>query len=255
MYFDGSYTLKGAGAGVVLIPPKSDALKYAIQLEFPATNNIAEYERLVNGLRLAKDLGIQRLLIRGDSQLVAKQVQKEYDCNNDMMTGYLAEVCRMEKFFDEFEVRHVPHLDNHDANHLTWVAYSRAPTPPDVIVERLSKRLVKLEESTSEVGPELMVIDEVAQQQAYDWMNSIRIYLDNQSPSDDNVEVERITRKSRMYHLIDGVLYQHDANGMMMKCISREEGIDLLEDIHKGVCGSHLSWHSIVRKALMHGFY
>jgi ribonuclease HI len=59
MYFNGSYTLKGAGAGVVLIPPEGDILKYAIQLKFPATNNIAEYDRLVTGLRLAKDLGIR----------------------------------------------------------------------------------------------------------------------------------------------------------------------------------------------------
>jgi ribonuclease HI len=59
MYFDGSYTLKGVGAGVVLIPPEGDVLKYAMQLEFSATNNIAEYEGLVNGLRLAKDLGIR----------------------------------------------------------------------------------------------------------------------------------------------------------------------------------------------------
>jgi hypothetical protein len=59
MYFDGSYTLKGAGAGVVLIPPEGNTLKYAIQLGFPATNNIAEYEGLVTGLRLAKDLGIR----------------------------------------------------------------------------------------------------------------------------------------------------------------------------------------------------
>jgi ribonuclease HI len=58
MYFDGSYTLKGAWAGVMLIPPEGDVLKYAIQLEFSATNNIVEYEGLVNGLRLAKDLGI-----------------------------------------------------------------------------------------------------------------------------------------------------------------------------------------------------
>jgi hypothetical protein len=43
MYFDGLYTLKGVGAGVVLIPPEGDMLKYAIQIEFPATNNIAEY--------------------------------------------------------------------------------------------------------------------------------------------------------------------------------------------------------------------
>jgi ribonuclease HI len=105
MYFDGSYTLKGAGAGVVLIPPDGDMLKYAIQIEFSATNNIAEYEGLVTRLRLAKELGIRRLLIRGDSQLVAKQVQKEYGCNDDKMVDYLAEVRMMEKLFDGFEVR------------------------------------------------------------------------------------------------------------------------------------------------------
>jgi ribonuclease HI len=59
MYLDGSYTLKGAGAGIVLISPEGDMLRYAIQIEFPATNNIAEYEGLVTGLRLAKKLGIR----------------------------------------------------------------------------------------------------------------------------------------------------------------------------------------------------
>jgi ribonuclease HI len=74
MYFDGSYTLKGAGASVVLTPHEGDILKYVIRLEFLATNNIIEYEGLVTGLRLAKDLAIWQLLIRGDSQLAAKQV-------------------------------------------------------------------------------------------------------------------------------------------------------------------------------------
>jgi ribonuclease HI len=92
MYFDGSYTLKGVGAGVVLIPPEGDMLKYTIQIEFSATNNIVEYEELVTGLRLAKELSIRQLLIRGDSHLMAKQVQKEYGYNDDKMTDYLAEV-------------------------------------------------------------------------------------------------------------------------------------------------------------------
>jgi ribonuclease HI len=125
MYFDGSYTLKGAGASVMLIPPEGNVLKYAIQLEFPATNNIAEYAGLVTNLQLAKDLGIRRLLIRGDSQLVAKQVQKEYNCNNNKMAEYLAKVRRMEKFFNGFEIRYVPRLNNHDVDNLAWIASSR----------------------------------------------------------------------------------------------------------------------------------
>jgi ribonuclease HI len=59
MYFDGSYTLKGVGADVVLIPPEDEMLKYAIEIVFSATNNITEYEGLVTGLRLAKELGIR----------------------------------------------------------------------------------------------------------------------------------------------------------------------------------------------------
>jgi ribonuclease HI len=58
MYFDGFYTLKGAGVGVVLIPVEGDILKCVIRLEFSATNNITEYEGLVTDLQLAKDLGI-----------------------------------------------------------------------------------------------------------------------------------------------------------------------------------------------------
>jgi hypothetical protein len=59
IYFDRSYTLQGEGAGVVLIHHEGDILKYVVQLEFSATNNIAEYEGMVTGLRLAKDLSIR----------------------------------------------------------------------------------------------------------------------------------------------------------------------------------------------------
>jgi ribonuclease HI len=58
MYFDGSFTLNGAGGGVVLISPKGDQLHYVIRLHFPAINNVVEYEALVNGLRIATELRI-----------------------------------------------------------------------------------------------------------------------------------------------------------------------------------------------------
>jgi hypothetical protein len=100
-----------------------------------------------------------------------------------------------------------------------------------------------------------MIIDGSEQQPEVDWMSPINAYLDNQPISDDNAEIERIVRKSRMYHLIDGVLYKQGDNGMMMKCISKDEGIQLLREIHSGVCGAHSSWRSIVGKAFRHGFY
>jgi ribonuclease HI len=81
MYFDGAFSLQGAGPGVLLVAPTGEHLKYVIQMHFPreqATNNTAEYEGLLAGLRIAVDLGIKKLIIRGDSQLVVKQVNKDY---------------------------------------------------------------------------------------------------------------------------------------------------------------------------------
>jgi hypothetical protein len=92
---------------------------------------------------------------------VHKQVQKQYHYNNDKMVEYLAEVSRMEKFFDGFEVQYVPCLDNYDADHLAWIASSRAPTLPNVIVEKLSKPSIKPAEAVSEaINQDQMVIDE-----------------------------------------------------------------------------------------------
>jgi hypothetical protein len=169
------------------------------------------------------------------------------------MAEYLTKVRRLEKFFDGFEVRYIPRLDNRDADHLAWIISSRAPTPPDVILERLAKPSVKATEPLEDTY--FMVIDGPDQQSGFDWMSQIRSYLENRPLADDDTEIERITRKSRMYHLIDGVLYRQGANGMMMRCISKGEDILLLQDIHSGVCGAHSSWRSIVEKAFRHGFY
>jgi hypothetical protein len=111
------------------------------------------------------------------------------------------------------------------------------PPPLDVIIEKLTKPSVKAAETLKET--DLMINDGAEQQSETDWMRPIKAYLDNQPISDDNADVERIARKSRMYHLIDGVLYRQGTNGMMMRCISKDEGNQLLQDIHNGVCGAH----------------
>ena len=73
MHFDGSKMRIGLGAGIDLTFPKGDKLKYALQIHFVASNNVAEYEALIHGLRLAKELGIRRILCYVDSDLVVQQ--------------------------------------------------------------------------------------------------------------------------------------------------------------------------------------
>jgi hypothetical protein len=85
MYFDGSLKLEGAGAGVLLISPTSEQLKYVLQIFWKVSNNKAEYEALLHGLRPAASLGIKRLLVYGDSTVVINQVNKSWDHNKENM--------------------------------------------------------------------------------------------------------------------------------------------------------------------------
>jgi ribonuclease HI len=70
MYFDGLVMMEGAGVGPVFISPLAVRMEYLVRLHFPASNNTAEYKALVNGLRIAAELGIKHLEIRGGSELV-----------------------------------------------------------------------------------------------------------------------------------------------------------------------------------------
>ena len=88
MHFDGSKMRLGLGAGIILSSPKGDRLRYALQIHFAASNNVAEYEALVYGLRLAKELGIRCVLCFGDSDLVVQQCSGEWDARDSNLASY-----------------------------------------------------------------------------------------------------------------------------------------------------------------------
>jgi hypothetical protein len=96
MFFDGSLMKTGAGAGLLFISPLGKHLRYVLRLHFPASNNVAEYEALVNGLCIAIELGVRRLDARGDSQLVIDQVMKNSHCRDPKMEAYY-DVVRIRK--------------------------------------------------------------------------------------------------------------------------------------------------------------
>jgi hypothetical protein len=107
MFFDGSLMKTGAGAGLHFISPLGKHLRYVLRLHFPASNNVAEYEALVNGLCIAIELGVRRLNARGDSQLVIDQVMKNSHCHDPKMEAYCDEVRRLEDKFFGLELNHI----------------------------------------------------------------------------------------------------------------------------------------------------
>jgi ribonuclease HI len=107
MYFDGSLMKTGAGVGLLLISPLEKHLRYVLRLHFLASNNMAEYEALVNGLHITVELGVQHLEARGDSQLVIDQVMENSHCRDQKMEAYCDEVQRLEDKFYRLELNHV----------------------------------------------------------------------------------------------------------------------------------------------------
>ena len=91
MYFDGSLMKIGAGAGLLFVSPLGVHMRCVIRIHFAASNNVTEYEALVNGL-IAIELGVRRLDVQGDSQLAIDQVMKASNCHDPKMEAYYKEV-------------------------------------------------------------------------------------------------------------------------------------------------------------------
>jgi ribonuclease HI len=103
-----------------------------VRLHFPASNNVAEYEALINGLRIVVELGIHRLEIRGDSEFVVDQIMMEKNCIDQKMAAYCQAVRELEGKFHGLELHHMLHDYNKATDVLAKTASSRKPIPHGV---------------------------------------------------------------------------------------------------------------------------
>ena len=181
-----------------------------LQIHFDSSNNEAEYEALLYGLRMAISLGVRRLMVYGDSDLVVNQVMKEWDVRNPTMTTYCNAVRKLEKKFEGLELHHVPRLKNQAADELAKLGSTRRPVPSDVCLEHLHLPSVKEDPFTEEpVQPKSStdptevdvpaVVDLVMEILAVipDWTVPIIAYILRQELPEDEVQARQIVRRSK----------------------------------------------------------
>jgi len=142
MYFDGSLMKTGAGAGLLFISPLGVHMRYVIRLHFAASNNVAEYEAPVNGLKIAIELGVRRLDVRVDSQLVIDQVMKASNCHDPKMEAYCKEVRQLKDKFHGLELVHIARCYNEVADELAKIASTQGTVPPDAFSRDLHEPYV-----------------------------------------------------------------------------------------------------------------
>jgi ribonuclease HI len=271
MFFDGSLMKTGAGAGLLFISPLGKHLRYVLRLHFPASNNMAEYEALVNRLHIAIELGVRRLDAHGDSQLVIDQVMKNSHCRVPKMEAYCDEVRRLEDKFYGLELNHVARQYNETANELAKIASGRTTVPPDVFSRDLHQPSVKTNDtpepeeasaqpeapSTAE-GEALRVEDKRnGVTPSRNWKTPYLQYLHRGELPLDRAEARRLARRAKSFVLLgdEKELYHRNPSGILQRCISIAEGQELLQEIHSGACGHHATPRALVENAFRQGFY
>jgi ribonuclease HI len=257
MYFDDSLNLECTGAGVLFISPQSNHLKYVLQIHYKVSNNSAEYKALIHGLRIAVSLGIKRLIVYGDSKVVIDQVNKACNVKKETMNTYYAKVHKLEGHFEGLEFHHVSRDNNVAADVLSKLGFKRTLVPASVCVQDQRKPSIRLlsdpKTSPSNVPGSRDILMAEAE---VDWCLDFITYIMEKHVPEDRVEREKIIRRAANYIIIGTKLYRRStSNDVLMKCILRSEGLELLQEIHGGECGNHAASANLVGKAYKSGFY
>jgi ribonuclease HI len=123
MFFEGASSSIGAGAGVIFISPCQETISLSYKMEFETTNNVAEYEALVLGMRVAKEIGIKEVSVFGDAKLIIQQVSDFYRAKHPRLRSYRNEVWDLiDNFFSAFNITFIPREENTSTDSLAVLA-------------------------------------------------------------------------------------------------------------------------------------
>ncbi|XP_059658516.1 uncharacterized protein LOC132304821 [Cornus florida] len=195
LYMDGTVNACASGAGLVIVSPNGECIKYVLRFGFKATNNEAEYEALLAGLRIAKALEVERLLAYTDSQVITGQVQGEYEAKDEKMKTYLHKIEDIKGFFKKFSIHWIPREDNKLADALAPLATAEEDKAIPVGYLDEPSTVWDWPQKIHQVIPGM------------EWAEPIIRYIENEELPQDRMEARKIRMRAAKYCLIEGVLY------------------------------------------------
>jgi hypothetical protein len=198
------------------------------------------------------------------------------------LAAYLLHAHKLKKDFEVLDMQHIPHIENAITDDLSTKA-STSALVPDGVLERRLWQPTAWEANPNEGGktstsklavPTVLVPwspprvvgvtggsvhpdaqNPKAQPSPDTWIMKIRVYMKDNILPVDMAFIDRIVHLAKRYTLIEGDLYRRSINGVLMRCITQEEGCDLLVEVHGGECRNHASSRTLVGKAFRHGLY
>ncbi|XP_073104404.1 uncharacterized protein [Elaeis guineensis] len=196
LHIDGASNAQGSGAGFLLTNLEGAVTEHVLRFDFKASNNQTKYEALVVGLKLALELGIDRLKVFSDFQLIVGQTKGEFETRDPTMTKYHRKVKDLVASFGYFGISHIPRTENARADALSRLATSDYGTLGRTFVQNLER-------------PSIDEVEEVLQLAAgQSWMDPITRYLIDGSVPEDPAEAKRLRWAASQYVIIHGRLYK-----------------------------------------------
>jgi ribonuclease HI len=259
IHCDGAWCHAGAGVAAIITSPTGVKHRYAARLSFAlesdrCTNNIAEYEAVILGLRKLKALSVTTCIINTDSKVVAGQVEKDYSAKDPALMQCLTAVRSLEKQFKGFTLQHVDHARNEEADTLAKAAARCEALPSDVFYHVIGTPAVRnpegLQITTDAEGNR--IVNPIMTE---DWRAPITLFLQGYHHPGDVNEAKRLKHRSRDFTLIEGHLYKKGISQLMLKCVTKTEGLQILREVHSGTCGSHSRPRALTTKVIRQGFY
>ena len=234
----------GAGVDLQLKAPTGEMIEQAIRLDFLASNNETEYKVVLTGIDLANSVSSEKLIISSDSQLVVGQVNGEYETQDQRMVRYASLVKQRLESFAAWKLEHIPRDLNEKAYALAVVAASL------LIIETIFL-LVYLQPTSSITTNQVNKIDE-----AYSsWMTPIVHYLISGELPYNRIEAHKIHVQAARFSLVNGQLYKRSLDESYLKCLTSQQGLYVLVELHEGICENHPSGRTLAHKAHMQGYY
>ncbi|XP_071694700.1 uncharacterized protein [Rutidosis leptorrhynchoides] len=244
LYTDGASSSNGSGAGLMLVNPEGKEFTYALRFEFETTNNEAEYEALLVGLRMAKELKILHLRAFVDSQFVANQIMGTFEARQPTIQLYLTKAKELIKSFKSFNIEHVRRSQNKKADELSKLAsLIFEHLAKEVLVEVLEKKSI-LEEEVNDLIQE----DEVT-------TTSFVVYLETGILLEDKNKARKIRIKAPSYKMMNGALYRRSFLTPWLRCVGLKQATVIIQEMHEGICGLHAGPWSVVAKIMRLGYY
>ncbi|GJU87454.1 reverse transcriptase domain-containing protein [Tanacetum coccineum] len=245
LFTDGSSCTDGSRAGLIITNPEGVEFTYALRFRFDATNNEAEYEALIAGLRITEQMGVKNLQENVDSKLVANQVNGVYVAKEPGMIKYLEKVKNLAGAFKEFSIKQVPRGENKKADALSKIAStSFAHLSKQVLVEELKEKSIDKKEVLA-----------VVEEEGHTWMTPIYEYLTEEILPEEKREARAIRRKAGRYAVTNGILYKKSFLGPWLRCVGPLQANYVLREIHEGSCSMHAGPRSVVAKVLRSRYY